>query len=118
MKPFRLVTLFLVLASPGAVAFDWPWSSNDVEQTKYCKGLVTAGLSSPFVLGDQRRDLWLAWNYLIRTDGVGHAEAREKFEEGRGFFAQVTDIDSATARLGEVQGECGLGRSGRQISGW
>lgn len=85
---------------------------------EYCKGLVTGGLSSQLTAGEQRSDLWLAWNYLIRTGGVGHSAAPEQFAQGHAVLTEAADADTATARLDEFARECGLNRSGMQVTGF
>lgn len=111
------VTLTLAAASAGATT--WPWQEPvSKEPPEYCKGLVIGGLASRQVSGTSRTDLWLAWNYVIRSSALDQTVAGSEFQQGRAQFDQVADAAAAAAVLQKSDGNCGLGRSDHQITGW
>jgi len=114
-----LLALTLTLAAASAGATTWPWQEPvSKAPPEYCKGLVIGGLSSRQVSGTSRTDLWLAWNYVIRSGALDPAVAASEYQQGRAQFDQVADAAAASAVLQNSDGDCGLGRSGHQITGW
>jgi hypothetical protein len=114
-----LLALTLTLAAASAGATTWPWQEPvPTEPPEYCKGLVIGGLASKQVSGTSRTDLWLAWNYVIRSGALDQAVAGSEFQQGRAQFDQVADAAAGAAVLQKSDGNCGLGRSGHQITGW
>lgn len=114
-----LLALTLTLTAAGAGAATWPWQEPaSQEPPEYCKGLVIGGLASKQVSGTSRTDLWLAWNYVIRSGALDQTAAGSEFQQGRAQFDQVADAAAATTVLQQSDGDCGLGRSGHQITGW
>ena len=108
----------LMLVSGSVSAFNWPWSDTPEERLAYCKGFVTGGLASNQAAEVQRTQLWLAWSYLIRSGAVDHSADIAGYDAGRGQFPAGLDAASVTALLDDASGECGLGRRGRQVTGW
>jgi hypothetical protein len=113
------LTFTLALASASAGAATWPWQEPvSQEPPEYCKGLVISGLASKQVSGTSRTELWLAWNYVIRSGALDQTVAASEYQQGRAQFDQVADAAAAEAVLQQSDGDCGLGRSGHQITGW
>lgn len=117
MTRFALVFV-LAVAATSASAANWPWQEAPEERLDYCKGFVVGGLASTQVAGNQRTDLWLAWNYIIRSAGVDDADATGDYQEGRAQFASSVDATAARTMIEQADGSCGLGRSGHQVTGW
>jgi len=117
MSRYLLALTLIVTFSGNAAAANWPWEDSPGEDLEYCTGLVVGGLDSRVPGGASRTGLWLAWSYLVRSGAV-HIEHADQFGQGREKFS--SDLDNATilANLDEADGSCGLGRSGRQITGW
>jgi hypothetical protein len=119
-----LSALFISLgaaAAMNAVALDLPWEQQSAngKTPQYCTGFVVGGLASKQVGGDLRTDLWLAWNYVIRGGAIAHkGQVPEEFAAGRAQFQTVADNSAAENLLEQADGNCGLGRSGHQITGW
>lgn len=114
-----LLALILTLTTASAGASTWPWEEPVSEEPpEYCKGLVIGGLASKQVSGTSRTDLWLAWNYVIRSGALDQTVAASEYQQGRAQFEQVADAAAAEAVLQKSDGDCGLGRSGHQITGW
>ena len=114
-----LLALILTLITASAGASTWPWEEPvSQEPPEYCKGLVIGGLASKQVSGTSRTDLWLAWNYVIRSGALDQTVAASEYQQGRAQFEQVADAAAAEAVLQKSDGDCGLGRSGHQITGW
>lgn len=113
-----LATAGLLLCSTGAAAWDWPWNDAPPERLAYCKGFVVGGLASYQSVDTYRTDLWLAWNYLIRAGAVDHSGAVAEYEAGRAQLDASMDAAAVRAVLDDASGECGLGRSGWQVTGW
>ena len=114
-----LITLILLLASAAASAVEWPWQDPAVgKPPEYCKGLVVGGLGSRQVEGMSRTDLWLAWSYVIRSGGLHQRAATSEFQAGFEQFQTVADAAAAESILQQAHGNCGLGRTGLQITGW
>jgi hypothetical protein len=116
----RLCAVLLVsLACNTAYASAWPWQgSTSADSQDYCMGLVVGGLSSKKVAGMSRSELWQAWSYLIRSGALAQMSPTDEYNAGRARFQEAADATAAEAVLGEAMGECGLGRSGHQITGW
>ena len=112
-----LLALALSVAASGATAANWPWENSPGEKLEYCTGLVVGGLDSNRVAGDSRTSLWLAWSYLVRSGAV-HIQHAGEFTSGRELFSDDVATDTLQANLDNADGSCGLGRSGRQITGW
>jgi hypothetical protein len=112
--------VILSLAAVSASALDLPWEQPaDGKTPQYCTGFVVGGLASKQVSGMSRTDLWLAWNYVIRGGAIAHkGELPEDFQAGRAQFQTVADNTAAQTVLQQADGNCGLGRSGHQITGW
>jgi hypothetical protein len=114
-----LLALTLSLTAATASATTWPWQDPaPKEPPEYCKGLVIGGLASKQVSGTSRTDLWLAWNYVIRSGALDQTVAASEYQQGRAQFEQVADAAAAAAVLEKSDGDCGLGRTGHQITGW
>jgi len=114
-----LITLILLLASTAASAVEWPWQNPvDGKPPEYCKGLVVGGLGSRHVEGMSRTDLWLAWSYVIRSGALGQTAAANEFQAGLEQFQNAPDTATAESILQQADGNCGLGRTGLQITGW
>ena len=116
-----LITLILTLAaaSAGATSVEWPWQDPAVgKPPEYCKGFVVGGLGSKQVEGMSRTDLWLAWSYVIRSGGLSQRTAQNEFQAGLEQFQTVADAAAAESILQQADGNCGLGRTGHQITGW
>jgi hypothetical protein len=114
-----LLALILGLTSVSASAVDWPWDAQATgESPEYCKGLVVGGLASRQLRGMSRVDLWLAWSYVIRAGALNYKVATEEYLAGLAQLQNAPDAASAESTLQLAQGDCGLGRSGRQITGW
>ncbi len=114
-----LLAFTFTLAATSAGATTWPWQEPvSKEPPEYCKGLVIGGLASRQVSGTSRTDLWLAWNYVIRSGALDQTGADSAFQQGRAQFDQIADAAAAAAVLQKSDGDCGLGRSGHQITGW
>lgn len=114
-----LFALTLGLTATSAVAATWPWENPAPEKPSlYCKGLVVGGLASNQLSGTSRTDLWLAWNYVLETDIPGEVVASNEYQEGWAQLHNAPDPAAATAALQKANGDCGLGRSGHEITGW
>lgn len=117
----HLLSLTLSLACGAAAgnasAANWPWEDTPADDLEYCTGLVVGGLHSRAVAAADRTEFWLAWSYLIRAGAV-KVENGATFRTGREQFATSLDVATIQANLDEADGSCGLGRSGRQITGW
>jgi len=118
MKRFVLPSL-LALACMRATALDLPWQAPaGAEQPQFCRGFVVGGLDSKLVGGGSRTELWLAWNYLIRSGAPEPGAASGDYQAGREAFRNAADAAAADAILQNAAGTCGLGRSGHQVTGW
>ena len=118
MKKFIPASLLLLFAV-SANAVDLPWEDASPQKSPpYCTGFVVGGLASKEVAGMSRTDLWLAWNYVIRSGLMEPGSQREEYQSGEGQFQNVADNASAAAIVQQADGNCGLGRSGHQITGW
>jgi hypothetical protein len=114
-----LFTLILALAAARASALDWPWQDPAVGQSpEYCKGFVVGGLGSKQLSGMSRTDLWLAWSYVIRSGALAQTAAANEFQAGLEQFQNAPDATTAASILQQADGDCGLGRTGYQITGW
>jgi len=114
-----LAALLLSLACTGASAATWPWQESALgESWDYCMGLVLGGLASNKVGGMSRSELWQAWSYLIRSGALDQISPTDQFKTGLSRFQDTADTASAEATLEDATGECGIGRSGHQITGW
>lgn len=115
----RFLSILLLIASAASAnAANWPWQDSPVEQADYCKGFVASGLSSSQSAGASRTALWLAWNYLLRSTSVGKSYESDEFHAGQAQFTTLLDSADVTSILSDTDGTCGLGRSGRQVTGW
>ena len=113
-----LLSLVLTVTATSASAADWPWQDSPVERPDYCKGFVLYGLSSTQAAGASRTDLWLAWNYLVRSEPVGEGYGSDEYNAGQAQFTAMLDSTDVPSILGDADGTCGLGRSGHQVTGW
>jgi hypothetical protein len=113
-----LLILALTVTATSASAASWPWQSSSVERPDYCKGFILSGLTSTQAEGSSRSDLWLAWNYLVRTSAVGGGYGTDEYKAGHAQFTSMLDSADVASILDDVDGTCGLGRSGRQVTGW
>ena len=114
-----LLSLILTLGTASAGATNWPWQDPaPQEPPEYCKGFVVGGLASRQVSGMSRTDLWLAWSYVTRTGIVDTTIASSEFQAGLGQFQNVADATAAETIVKNADGDCGLGRSGHQVTGW
>ena len=115
----KLVTLMLTCAVNSAGATDIAsLNSATAETPAYCKGLVIGGLASREVTGAERTKLWLAWNYVIRSGALHDDATKGEYQAGWDQFQDIQDIAGAESVMKKADGECGLGRTGRQITGW
>jgi hypothetical protein len=113
-----VLAFMLALATASASAVDWPWQETTVnEPLEYCKGFVVGGLASKQVAGMSRTDLWLAWSYVIRSEALNHSAAENDYQAGREQFQNTPDAAAAESILQKAEGDCGLGRTGFQITG-
>ena len=114
-----LITVILAFTTASASATNWPWEETAPRQApEYCKGFAVGGLASNQVSGVSRTDLWLAWSYIIRSGALNHNVAADEFQAGREKFQNVADTAAAASIVQNSDGDCGLGRSGLQITGW
>jgi len=113
------LALLLSLSAVSAGAFELPWEEGSPgESPQYCTGFVVGGLASKQVSGMSRTDLWLAWNYVIRSGVIEQDNTPDDYQSGRAQFQNVADNAAAETVLQQADGNCGLGRSGHQITGW
>jgi hypothetical protein len=118
-KLFFAVILSVTAVSAGAS--NWPWDNTEPQQPpQYCMGFVVGGLASNQVSGMSRTDLWLAWSYVIRSGALEQTvdATQSVYQQGREKFQNVADNAAATSIVQNADGDCGLGRSGLQITGW
>lgn len=114
-----LAATLLCLACSTANAASWPWqNAAPVDSENYCMGFVVGGLASNKVGGMSRSELWQAWSYLIRSGALNQISASDEYQSGLAQFQNATTADAAEAALQDAMGDCGLGRSGHQITGW
>lgn len=114
-----LFTLILALASTHTSADGLSGqASPDGEPLNYCRGFVAGGLASNTVAGMSRVDLWLAWGYVIRSGALDQGPAGTEYQAGLEQFHTVAADTTAQSILQQADGDCGLGRSGHQITGW
>ena len=111
--------LLLSLACASANAASAPWQdSGPGESRDFCLGLVVGGLASKQVAGMSRSELWQAWSYLIRGGALNQFSPTDEFKDGLSRFQNAADTEAAEAVLQDSKGDCGIGRSGYQITGW
>ena len=114
-----LLALIMTFTAASACAVNWPWQEPAArEPLPYCKGFVAGGLASTEASGNTRTDLWLAWNYVTQADALTQGLGSEEFQAGWQQFQQVADAAAAAALVEKSDGNCGLGRSGHEITGW
>lgn len=117
-----LLAIVLGLASVSASAVEWPWDEAPVSahSPEYCKGFVAGGLASKELRGLPRIDLWQAWSYAIRSGALHFKGASQEYVAGLDQWKTVANTASAesTLQVALADGDCGLGRSGHQITGW
>lgn len=114
-----LSALILCAACSNANAAGWPWTYTDSSPADYCLGFIAGGLSSYDISGMSRTELWQAWSYLIRSGAMNPAEIEDdNFNAGKAKFDDAPNAAAAVAVLNDQQGDCGLGRSRHQITGW
>ena len=103
----------------SASAVDWPWQEPPLgKPPEYCKGFVVGGLASNQLGGTSRTDLWLAWSYGVRSGFLHQNASTSEFQAGLDQFQNAPDPATAVSILQHADGECGLGRTGYQITGW
>lgn len=112
-----VLALPLLLASAGAGAA-WPWQSQSGFNAAWCKGFVAAGLASKQVQQKDRTALWLAWNYTIRQGAAGQLQDVATYQQGAASFGADMTAGQVQNVLDQASGQCGLGRSGFQVTGW
>ncbi|CAA0078496.1 Uncharacterised protein [Halioglobus japonicus] len=113
------LAFILTMTAASAGAANWPWQDPAQEEPpEYCKGFVVGGLASREVSGMSRTDLWLAWSYVTRSGIIGTTIASPEFQSGLGKFQTVADSTAANTLVEDADGNCGLGRSGLEITGW
>ncbi|MEM9256889.1 MAG: hypothetical protein AAGA91_15690 [Pseudomonadota bacterium] len=110
--------LLLAMAGAQTMAWECPWADNTEQRPEYCRGFVLGGLDSQKVVGSDRTELWLAYNYQVRTQGVLYSDTEQEYWAGRNQFPADLSPDAARALVTETEGQCGLGRSGHQVTGW
>jgi len=81
-------------------------------------GFLVGGLASNQVGGMSRTDLWLAWSYLIRSGALDHSSAVNEYKSGQEQFQNAPDAVAAESILQAAQDDCGLDRTGHQVTGW
>ena len=114
-----LLALVLSAFCSSVSAANWPWQDASVEApSDYCVGLLVGGLASNQVAGMSRTDLWLAWSYVIRSGALDHSSGIKEYRSGQNQFQNAPDASATETILQEAQGECGLGRTGHQVTGW
>ena len=114
-----LIGLILTVASASVSAANWPWQDSAAEApSDYCMGFLVGGLASNEVGGMSRTGLWQAWSYLIRSGALDHVAATNEYKSGQEQFRNAPDAVAAESILQEAQGDCGLGRTGHQVTGW
>ena len=114
-----LPALLLCAACSNTSASDWAWGTySDTSSTDFCVGFVVGGLASYQVSGMSRTELWQAWSYLIRSGAMSEIDIDDDFKVGKAKFDNAPDASAAAIVLEDQQGDCGLGRSGHQITGW
>lgn len=113
-----LLAFMLSLACATVSAANWPGQDSSAEASPYCMGFVVGGLASNQVGGMSRTELWKAWSYLIRSGVLNHSAAANEFQSGKEQFQNAPDAGAAESILHEAQGDCGLDRTGHQITGW
>ncbi|MEZ5570844.1 MAG: hypothetical protein R3E64_02380 [Halioglobus sp.] len=115
----RIPASLLLCFAVSANAIDLPWEQASPSETpQYCTGFVVGGLASRQVSGRSRTDLWLAWNYVIRSGAMEAGTLPDQYRSGAEKFQNVADSASAETILQQADGSCGLGRTGLQITGW
>ena len=114
-----LIGFMLYLACFSVSAANWPGQNSTADTpSDYCMGFVVGGLASNQVEGMSRTGLWQAWSYLIRSGALDHVAAKNEYKSGQEQFGNAPDAVAAESILQEAQGDCGLGRTGHQITGW
>jgi len=114
-----IAALLLGLACAGANAATAPPQDSGLgESWDFCMGLVVGGLASNKVGGMSRSALWQAWSYLIRSGALDQISPTDDYKSGVSRFQGAADTTAAEAVLQDATGECGIGRSGFQITGW
>lgn len=114
-----LIATVLSLACTSANAINWPGQEPASPQAwDYCMGLVLGGLASNNVSGMSRSELWQAWSYLIRSGALTQMTPSDEYRAGMSLFQEAADATAAETVLEDAMGDCGLGRSGYQITGW
>ena len=78
---------------------------------------MVGGLGSKRVGGMSRTDLWLTWSYVIRSWALDQTAAANEFQAGLEQFQNAPDAATAESILQKAHGDCGLGRTGYQITG-
>ena len=116
-KLFTVLILSVVCSSAHAI--NWPGQDPaNVESLDYCMGLVVGGLGSSNVSGMSRSELWQAWSFLIRSGALTQMTPSDEYRAGIALFQDAADTTAAESVLEDAMGDCGLGRSGYQITGW
>jgi hypothetical protein len=115
-----IAALIMTLTAASASAATWPWQDPaPKEPPQYCRGFVVGGLASTAASGMSRTDLWLAWNYINSLqDATEQTVEANEYQAGHKQFQNVADAATADSILQKADGDCGLGRSGLEITGW
>jgi hypothetical protein len=115
----NFLTLIFTFTAASASAIDLPWQHAALNETpQYCEGFVTGGLASREVGGVSRTDLWLAWSYVIRSGTLNFNAVGDEYQAGWDQFQNTPGTATAQSVVQKADGECGLGRTGHQITGW
>ena len=114
-----LLSLVLSATCASVSAANWPWQDTSAETpSDYCTGFLVGGLASTQVSGMSRTDLWLAWSYVIRSGALDQSTGINEYKSGQAQFQNAPNAAAAESILKDAKGECGLGRSGHQVTGW
>ena len=118
MNRTLLASIFFLISASVSAA-NWPWQDASAEgPSDYCVGLLVGGLASKQVTSISRTDLWLAWSYVIRSGALDQSAGIKEYRSGQDLFQNAPDASTAESILQEAQGDCGLGRTGHQVTGW
>ena len=110
--------LLLALCS-NASAANWPWQNAPAARpSDYCIGFLVGGLASDKVTGMSRTALWLGWSDAIRAGALEQTSGVTGYLAGQAAFDNLADANAAAAVVQQTAGNCELGKTGHQITGW